>query len=97
MNAEISVPFVEDPELWKEALSFKPGVDQNTALHACPTAGPAFLIFPLSLQDYYLIREIHMWLTLTTSQYTITHIVSYKTQRTVIIFYILNKHTYCIL
>ena len=57
MNAEISIPFVEDPELWKKALSFKPGVDQNTALHACPTAGPAFVIFPLSFQDSRLSHQ----------------------------------------
>ena len=34
---------------------------------------------------YYLIREIKTWLwTLTTSQYTMTHILYFKSQRTVI-------------
>ena len=37
VGAEIKVPYVENPELWN-VLSLKPGVGQNIAMHASPTA-----------------------------------------------------------
>ena len=41
-DAEVMVPSIKDPEL-PNVFPLKPGVDQNIAMHASPTAKGVFL------------------------------------------------------
>ena len=52
-DAEISVPSVENPEL-TNVLPLKPGVGQNIAVHASPTARNFFHVLILPSRSIYL-------------------------------------------
>ena len=56
-DAEIKVPSVENPEL-ANVLPLKPGVDENIAMHALPTARNFFFVliltFPVDSPSFFL-------------------------------------------